>query len=607
LSSGVFLGLAGRRARRFVSVLSVCAAISGLGIENVSFAQPAKAETAPVKPAAQPAQPAQAGQPAQGTQKPKTAAKTAPRAQTKPPAGPKPLGLPPKSPVLNKADMYQKTAPAVVFLTAVDGNRFNTALGVVVHPNGAVVTDSRLLAGVEGGKVSAFLYDPSFAGDEDPLLFLRANQAKALPVQVVRSDSENHLLLLQLPEPPAKQPYKSLDLYDMKASTTVGVDVIGLKTRGRQTLAMMTGSVMAVRPGAIETDPPLTLDHTGGPLLSMNGRLLGIVTFAEKATDAPGVARSVSLLHGLLTGGLGQTVSAPKNTTPDAVSESPNAVEAVRIGLGNALAQKFDKQQALVWHSEFISSMALRGRLPIREIDSIEMLTGLIATVTKDSPAKGKVVSELFPLLVVDKKGRAYFRQGTKYLPVPTSERSVIAIDDATGFLFATDGKQALQMCEAAGKGWRQAHLSPVADIAVTQGTYYAIMADGRLLKGKVGSEESIQLWPKPLVGAKVMASQGLMYLFDGDKIYRYRETGWDNKLKPIAFAMKQVTMRGDTYYGLDLNGRVFASGPQRYIDRDANIHRLWPVGKDLLVLTKDNQRFFYATQDDQWRPWTQW
>jgi hypothetical protein len=71
-----------------------------------------------------------------------------------------------------------------VFLIAKDGSRFNTALGVIVKPNGVVVSDSRLVSGVEKGQVFAFLYDAAFAGDEDPLIFLRANQAKALPVQV---------------------------------------------------------------------------------------------------------------------------------------------------------------------------------------------------------------------------------------------------------------------------------------------------------------------------------------------------------------------------------------------------------------------------------------
>jgi len=523
------------------------------------------------------------------------------------PGTPKLLPAPAKSPSLSRAEVYQRAAPATVFLVAKDGNRFNTALGVVVKPNGVVVSDSRLVSGVEKGQVYAFLYDPSFAGDEDPLIFLRANQAKALPVQVVRNDAPNHLLLLRLPEPPVKQPYKSLDLFDMRSTTTVGVDVIGLRTHGRQTLAMMTGSIMSVRPGAIETDPPLTLEHTGGPLLSTSGRLLGIVTFADKSVETAGVARPIELLHNLLIGMTGSTVVTPANATPEPAAESRNSVEAVRIALGNALAQKFDKRPAMLLHSEFIHSMALRGRVPLKDFESAEFVNNIIATITKDSPTKAKVVAELFPLLITDKKGRAYRREGTKYLLVPTSDFGVVTIDDSNGMLFATDNKRQLNYYDLEGKSWRPTHLSPVNQVAVSGGRVFAILDDGRLITATFDGKDSVQLWPRLLKAGTLAASQGVMYLFDGDKIFRYRKGAWDNKMKPVAFAMQQLVVRGDGYYGLDINGRVFSSVAQRYIDRDANIYKLWPIGRDLLVITKDNLRFFYAVDEDQWRPWTQW
>lgn len=595
--SGVFFanvlcgGLA-QRVRLFAGLSGLCLVGSPPAFLGLSEGV-AQAQTAAAKPTAAPRAATPKGPPGK-------AGKVAL-------AGPKPLAMPPKSPVLTKADIYQKAAAATVFLIAAEGSRFNTALGVVVHPNGTVVTDSRILSGVEKGTVTAFLYDPSFAGDEDPLIFLRANQDKALAAQVVRQDGVNHLLMLQLPSKPPKQAYKSLDLFDVKTATAVGMDVIGLRTRGRQTLAMLSSSIMAVRPGAIETDPPLTNEHTGGALLSMNGRLLGIVTFADKAVGSPGVAHPVEQIYALLNGSSGAAVVVPQKAAPDAVSESPNAVEAVRIALGNALAQKFDKRTAQLLHGEFVSSMALRGRLPVRQLDSIGLLSGLVATITKDSPAKAKVVAELFPLLVTDKTGRAFWRDGTKYAPVPTSEYGVVTIDDATGMLFATDKQHSLNYYDATGKSWRPTHLTPVADAAVTQGTLYAVMADGRLLKATFDGKDSMQIWPKLLTGAQLVASLGTMYLLDSEKIYRYRKGMWDSKMQPIAFAMRQFIVRGDNYYGMDINGRVFSSAGQRYIDRDANIFKLWPVGRDLLVLTKDNQRFFYSSADDQWQPWPGW
>ena len=50
-----------------------------------------------------------------------------------------------------------------------------------------------------------------------------------------------------------------------------------------------------------------------------------------------------------------------------------------------------------------------------------------------------------------------------------------------------------------------------------------------------------------------------------------------------------------------------FTVGQVRYIDRDNNILHIWPLGKDLLVTTKDNSRFYYSVAENSWRAWTQW
>ena len=64
---------------------------------------------------------------------------------------------------------------------------------------------------------------------------------------------------------------------------------------------------------------------------------------------------------------------------------------------------------------------------------------------------------------------------------------------------------------------------------------------------------------------------------------------------------------RGDTWYGMDQGGRIFASAAQHYVDRDGNIDAMWSLGKGLLVLTKDSRRFYYNHAEDAWSAWTQW
>ena len=536
------------------------------------------------------------------------------------------LAPPPKSPVLSRAEQFQRAAPATVMLIAQHESRFNTALGVIVKSHGVVVSDSRLLSGVEGGQVFAFLYDPSLAGDEDPLVFLRAHKAAALPTQVVRIDPVSHLVMLQLPATDPKKPYKALDLFDVHDITAVGLDVVAIRTRGRQTLALYTGSIAALRPDQIELEPDIGTESDGAPVLSPTGRLLGVATFADKSVSSSGVVRTIDQLHNLLTGKLGNAPTPPSPNSANEVGvDSRNGVESLRISLGVALSQKLDKKPALQLQSDFIASMALHGRIPIA-VDSGEQLNALLAGLIKDNPPKFKAASELFPLLATDKLGKTWKRvlakvndkTQLKYDLLRPSGHGVVAIDDVTEALYATDSHQQLMWFDQESKTWRNTGLSPVIHAKATAGVLYVILADGRLMVSKQDGKEAVQLYPRSLKSATLEASRDVMYLIENNSVYRYRNQpppsgqttpvkGWDQKLKPIAFAMQQLVVHGEDWYGLDLSGRVFSSIAQRYIDRDGNIAHLWPIGKDLLVLTKDGQRFFYNVGDDSWTAWSQW
>ena len=536
------------------------------------------------------------------------------------------LAQPPKSPVLSRAEQFQRAAPATVMLIAQNGNRFNTALGVIVKSHGVVVSDSRLLSGVEGGEVFAFLYDPSLAGDEDPLVFLRAHKAAALPTQVVRIDPVSHLVMLQLPATDPKKPYKSLDLFDVRDITAVGLDVAAIRTRGRQTLALYGGSIASLRPDQIELEPDIGTESAGAPVLSPTGRLIGIATFADKSVSSSGVVRTIDQLHSLLTGKLGSAPAQPSQAIANEVGvDSRNGVESLRISLGVALSQKLDKKPALQLQSDFIASMALHGRIPVA-VESGEQLNALLGGLIKDNPPKFKAASELFPLLATDKTGKSWKRvlakvndkPQLKYEVLRPSGHGVVAIDDVTEALYATDTHQQLMWFDQESKTWRNTGLSPVVHAKATAGVLYVILSDGRLMVSKPDGKEAVQLYPRGLMKtATLEASKDVMYLIENNSVYRYRNQppaagqtpvkGWDGKLKPIAFAMQQLVVHGEEWYGLDLSGRVFSSVAQRYIDRDANIYKLWPIGRDLLVITKDNQRFYYSSEEDQWRPWTQW
>lgn len=523
----------------------------------------------------------------------------------------KPVPVMKMGPALSKAEVFGRAAPATVLLIATQDNRWRTTLGVIVRPEGNVVTDSRLLSGVEKGSISGFLYDPSLASDEDPLMFLRAHKDQAQKLTVVRIDPEHHLLHLQLPVLAPKKAYPFLDVNDTQG-VNPGLDVVALRTRGAQTLAMTSGTIDIKRPDLIEVDPGLSVEHAGAPLLSQSGRLLGVCIYADKALHASGAVRPVEVIRDLLAGRVGGEVVAQSTPSiPENPSDARNAVEALRIGLGTALAQNFDKPIALRLHSDFVAAMARRGRAVVSGFDSVDKLNAIIKSISKGGDGKGKAVAELFPLLITERNGSVWMKAGSSYRMVPASAHGVAAIDDLTGTLYATDARREVMLYEetSVGKSWRMTGLSQVAHLKAGGGQLFAILQDGRVITADRDGRSSRQLFPRSVKmdRAGLEFSQGVLYVLSEGSVFRYLNKKWDNKLQPIAGSMRKIVARGESWYGLDEAGRVFSSATQHYIDRDGNIVDLWGLGPNLLVLTRDNSRFFYNAVDDNWGPWTRW
>jgi len=229
--------------------------------------------------------------------------------------------------------------------------------------------------------------------------------------------------------------------------------------------------------------------------------------------------------------------------------------------------------------------------------------------MTKGSDTKSKAISDLFPILVIDRKGTVFWRVGTNYRPVPGgSGGGIAAIDDVTGALYATDNKHQLLYYDEANQNWRISAISTVSQLRVSGETIFALLADGRLIAADKDGKNTRQLFPRSIKNGKLEASQGVLYVIsDEGSVYRYRNKKWDQKAQPIAFAMQRLVVLGENWYGLDGAGRIFCSSLQRYVDRDGNTAGMWSIGKDLLVLTRDNNRFYYNLERDAWGTWAHW
>lgn len=565
--------------------------------------------SAPNKPAA--AAPATTTKPADAAPA-KAKPRPTPVGKEKTPATPvvRPLPAVKLGPTLSKAEVFGRAAPATVFLVAVQDNRWRTALGVIVSPQGVVISDSRLLSGVEKGQISAFLFDPSLAGDEDPLLFLRAHKDQALPAQIVRMDAETHLLMLQLPAAPGKKGHSYLDVVEV-TGVNPGLDVLALRTRGAQTLAMASGTLETRRPDQIEVEPALGIESAGAPLVTMSGRLLGVCTFADKSVTASGVVRPTNVLRDLLAGKLGTTTVAPSTpAAPESPSEAKNAIEAVRIILGISLGQRMEKMAALRLHSDFIAAMARRGQRVVTGVDSVETLNATLKAMAKGSEAKAAVVRDLFPRLLTERSGSVFRKNGTQYELIKGSGHGLAALDDLTGGLYATDTHREILFYDETGpvKVWRPSGLAGVAALRASGGSLYVLLQDGRLIQANWNGTNSRQIFPRSLkAGTTLEASTGNLYVLSEGSVYRRRNNKWDQKIQPIAFSEKHLVARGEDWYGLDTAGRIFSSAAQQYIDRDGNILDIWNIGPDLLVLARDGNRYYYAVSNNTWGAWPRW
>jgi hypothetical protein len=246
----------------------------------------------------------------------------------------------------------------------------------------------------------------------------------------------------------------------------------------------------------------------------------------------------------------------------------------------------------------------------LHDIESVDVLNGIIKSLTKGSDPKSKVVSELFPLLITDRKGTVFWRVGTNYRPVPGSNGGspIAAVDDVTGALYATDSRHQLIYYDDVNQSWRVSAMSELAQLQVSGGTIFGLLRDGRLIAADKDGRNTRQLFPRLIKNGKLDSSQGILYVISDDgSVYRYRNKKWDQKGQPIAFAMQKLVVQGESWYGLDGAGRIFCSTVQRYIDRDGNTAGLYGIGNDLLVLTKENNRFFYSLEHDAWGPWSHW
>ena len=189
--------------------------------------------------------------------------------------------------------LVKRVAPSVVQVLVtgygpVEGSRGNTNLvlgkqqsigsGVIIDPDGYIVTNAHVLRGAHRVQVNI----PTAATDETPDGSLVGGRGRTVEARIVGSDSDIDLALLKIEA--RGLPALPLSDYNKLRQGEV-VFAFGSPEGLQDSVTMGVVSAAARQPDAdgpmvyVQTDAPINPGSSGGPLVNVDGELVGINTF----------------------------------------------------------------------------------------------------------------------------------------------------------------------------------------------------------------------------------------------------------------------------------------------------------------------------------------
>ena len=210
-------------------------------------------------------------------------------------------------------DAISHAAPAVVNVSAVlrGGRSRGSGAGVVVHPKGFVVTNSHVIRGALRITVKPFQHDRKYTA------------------RVVADDPAGDLALLRV-EAQGQWPYVSLspsrDVLLGETAIAIGnprglgdsisVGVVSGKNRFQK---VRNGTVVR---DLIQTDASINTGNSGGPLLNLDGELIGINAAMLPSAEGIAFAIPADAVAAMLQKALGRP--APRNPLPSTRRPTPS-------------------------------------------------------------------------------------------------------------------------------------------------------------------------------------------------------------------------------------------------------------------------------------------
>ncbi|HXM93943.1 MAG TPA: trypsin-like peptidase domain-containing protein [Candidatus Dormibacteraeota bacterium] len=154
----------------------------------------------------------------------------------------------------------------------------STGSGVIVDPNGYIVTNAHVVAGAQRVQVIV----PTLTADQSPLRSLVSARGEIVEAQIIGTDRELDLALLKvnrvdLPPLPLAH-YKNLRQGELVFSFGSPAGLSNSVTSG-----VVSSTARQLDPDSfmvyVQTDAPINPGNSGGPLVNVDGEIVGINTF----------------------------------------------------------------------------------------------------------------------------------------------------------------------------------------------------------------------------------------------------------------------------------------------------------------------------------------
>ena len=307
------------------------------------------------------------------------------------------LKLSPTAGSCDAARVADSALPAVatIFVTGPSGS--GSGSGAVIRADGVILTNDHVIAaGVGSGTIDVLLNGgervPASVVGTDPLTDLA----------VLKIDRNKLPTLLLAPREPLQvgQPVVALGApLGLSGTVTAGI----ISALNRKVPAPKAGGGTTVLVGAIQTDASINPGNSGGPLVTCEGRLVGVNTAISTVPNAQGVGGGGSV-------GIGFAVpaSTAQRITDDILSTGRAAhpwIGATTAEVTQDMADRFGSPAGL-----YVQAVAAGGPAATAGIQVGDVITRL-----SGAPASGAALSAL---LVASQVG--------DYVPVEFSRAGVL-------------------------------------------------------------------------------------------------------------------------------------------------------------------------------------